>query len=255
MSVMGFSAESRLVWSLALLLALTGCAHYQIPVNHLETPEARGDDGIGRIELSGILQGNDLIEPPSLSTPAPDSTELPTAQVQKTFMGSFGFVWSASDSLDIGIRMTPQAPLTLRLKYQVQGKPQTKAAPGEFSTAISFSPGVLWGGLNGQTTNYFSGDLALISGYRLSEENLVIFSPFIGVAQLTGIPLTGTSATVNNPEALGSASLTQYGAALGLQHTLESMFVRVECTYTKGSFGDAKISGFYLGSLVGFDLL
>jgi hypothetical protein len=252
------SVLKTLTLSLALLGALSGtfsgCAHYQIPVSHLETPESRGIGGIGRIELPGFFHGNDLIETPSLSTPDPDSTESPTPQVQKSFMSSFGFVWGVSDRWDLGIRMTPQAPLTFRFKYQLQGSPQTQTKPGEFSTALSFSPGALWGSLNGQSSSYVSGDLALITGYRWTEASLLIFSPFFSTAQLSGIPLSATTTDSTLAETRGSASVTQFGASLGWQHTLDQLFIRLECTYAKGSLGESRISGLYFGSLLGFDL-
>ena len=244
-------------WLAVLAASLSGCAHYYLPATHLETPEARGSAGIGRLELIGIQSGADLNAPPTMSTPDPESTELSKPQLQSSFANfGFGFMAAVNDRIDIGVRMQPYAPLLFRFKYQVSGVPETSAKARDFSAAIAASTGLLLG----SEVTYFLGDLAVPLGYRAWDRHLFSLSPFLGFASLSGMQVPAASAqpgvkslpaTALNPT---SASTMQYGISLGYQYSILGLMLRSELAYLKGSLAESQIGGLFLGSLVGFNL-
>jgi hypothetical protein len=250
-----YSITINHVFLSSCLLLITSCAHYYLPVSHLETPEARGTGKIGRVELIGILAQNDLTTKPTLSTPDTPDPDDPNAdppdpavpEVQKSYMGAFGFGIPYSDKLDLAIRLQPQSPLTLRAKYQLSGDPETKAAKENLSTAVSFATGILIGTSDGSSTSFYTADLAFISGYRVLDHTLVSLSPFLTFAQLS-------SPGQNAADTPGSASATQYGICLGYQHQWEDLMLRSEITYAKGSVGESQIGDLFFGALLGLGL-
>ena len=239
---------------LGLFLGLTACSHYQLPVNHLDTPESRGQGQIGRFELLGLSMSNDLSASPSQGSPPAGSTTLPAPKLQVGITPSLGALIGLTDQVDVGVRLEPQAPLSFRFKYQFMGNPETKAAPQDISMAISLAPGILIGSYNGQSTTYFSGDFALLMGYRINNRNLFLITPFLTFGALSGIPLDATVAPGTLNPGVGSGSVLQYGGAVGYQYSLESIFFRGEVAYDLGTFGSSQISGVFAGALFGFTL-
>lgn len=215
-----------------------------LPASHLETPEVRGKGAVGRVELIGLMAGSDLVATPDTATQSDGST---TATVQKNTNGAFGFVLALSDKFDAGIRLQPQTPMMMRLKYQISGVPEAQAKQGDFSTAVSASPGLLFGGNGTTPVTYFLGDLSFLMGYRIRAEDLISLSPFFSFANLSGLSQNAAGTT-------GAISPNQLGLNFGYQHQIHDLFIRTELSYAKGSVGGSKISGLFLGAMVGLGL-
>lgn len=255
------------------LLQLQGCAHYVLPANRLETPEARGTSILdstqtdqhdprlsrpfGRVE-GGMLMGIDLIEEPYQGAADAVTGVVPKPEAQPATIAALGFVAGLSDRIDLGIRVTSHAPFSFRFKYQLSGEPELTAKAGNFSTAIVVSPGILIGTYSGgaapTSTMYFSGDISFIAGYRIWNRHLFSLAPFITFGSLSGVPETAADAVHTGRTSPSSASFSQYGAGLGYQYSLETLFLRGEATYTLGAIGQTQLNGIHFGALLGLAL-
>ena len=242
--------SKNLLFAASLMLFSTGCSHYILPVNHLETPEVRGEGKIGRLEGPGIFMGNDLSKSPVMSKADATKGETAVPLVRSGFNTGIGFVKAWSDKIDIGVRFQPQAPFALRFKYQLTGHPEIQSKKGDFSTAVAFAPGFL---MAPNSVSFFSYDMSYIAGYRLGDHHLISLSPFFTSATLSGVRQNVAGSTGGGP---GPDSITanQYGVGLGYQYTVEDLFLRPEIAYAKGSVVDSQVGGFYLGALLGLQL-
>ena len=221
-------------WTAWLLLLVSACAHYRLPVSRVESPEVRGHPKPIRpavIEPLALLSSSDLEANPSTSTNS--ETGITTTSLQTTFTPALGFWASLSERTDLGIRLAPQAPLSFRLKHQLSGAPLSQAREGNFAISILAAPGILFGsGGAGSSASLMVGDLSLLAGYRAWERHLFSLSPFFTFATASGLPVTGA---------------TQYGAALGYQYQYETLLLRLEVALASGSAGSASIGGMHLG--------
>lgn len=246
---------------ISLLLGwwLVGCAHYTLPVSHLETPESRGLGRMGRWELIGILSGTDLNAQPTRYQAAknwmnPDeSPSTPPVRPQQSFANyAMGFMLPIAEKIDVGIRFQPYAPLLIRGKFQWMGQSEAKAETNQFAVAVSAMTGVMLGkGSNNASFSYFIMDGALPLGYRMSDKHLVSLTPYLTMVSISNMPVA--LATLQNANTY-SASVTQYGWALGYQYTLESLMVRMELAFNYGILLDTSIQNLYYGALVGLQL-
>lgn len=249
---------ARLGAGLTLLTLAPGCAHYYMPVNRLESPEAIGKTPrastdpdqpaikrrSGRLELLGIQSGTDLIEEEVEQSPDPETGETPDPLLQSTWINPvFGFAPALTDNIDLTIRIQPSAPLLGRIKYQLSGEPEIRADRGNFSTALSGGAGFLLGRSNGETATMYQLDAAFLLGYRLGARHLISAHPFVGLAGLSRKTTAGNS-----------GSLVQYGGGFGYQYQVESLYTRVELSYALGSYSEAAIKGIYGAALLGFFL-
>lgn len=239
---------------------LTGCAHHYLPATMLESPEVRGDGTLGRVEALGLQSGPDLNATPLRVQTDDTGASPPTYQLQSTYLNpSLGFVKSFSDRWDIGLRMQAYAPLTFRAKYQLSGASESKADRGNIPISVAFGGGLLMGG-GEPSTSYFAGQFMLTGGYRLNAKHLFSLAPFFTFGSITAATLaTPTSTTAaaasGTAAASTSASASLYGLGLGYQYTLEALFLRGEISYLLGgSFGESKISGIYMGTMLGLNL-
>jgi hypothetical protein len=244
---------------LAGLLAIgaSGCAHYNLPVSRLETPEVPGEGRTGRISASMRLS-TDLLAESSLTQPDPESGEAAEARLSGAGITpsleaerGFGPRWEA------GLRLQPQAPLQIRGKYQFSGHSETDAGPGDLAAAAVAAVGFLLGQEGSRSTTYTLLELALPVGYRLSKRHLALFTPFFSSASLSGVTLPPVpSASGTTPAAVtgGGGSATQYGAGLGWQMTVEALFVRGELDWYRGALGETSFGGLALGAALGLNL-
>lgn len=238
-----------------------GCSHYYLPGNHLDSPEASGAGRVGRLEPLALISGPNLTDPAVTPPPDEESGITSEPELQNSWVHPvFGFTAAASDEIDVGIRIQPTAPLSVRVKYQFTGLPESKSVPGNFSAAIIPQAGILLGPSSAAGTSsvtYFMGDVALIGGYRLWRNHLFTLGPFFSFANLSGVTLSSaisTSGKNSGTSGLTSGSAVQYGAGLGYQYQLESLILAAEFSYNRGSFNSAQIKGYYLGALLGINL-
>jgi hypothetical protein len=255
---------------------LTGCSHYYLPANRLESPEARGEGSLGRFEVAGAQSGVDLVSNPQLVTPQADpqtGAQDPSYLQMQNAIGNFlvGFNRALSDRIDLGVRFSPYAPVEARFKYQLTGLPETKADRGNFSMAALAGAGFTLGsgGTGGSSVTFFSGEAALLAGYRVWSRHLFSLGPFFSFGSLSGTGPSGVSnggggsgsgsgssslpSGITAPAATGN-SASEYGGALGYQYTIEQLFLRAEVAYVLGSVGSAKISGIDPAVLIGLAL-
>ena len=236
--------ENKIILSLSLnLFLLSGCAHYYMPANHFVTPEAVGGKShFGRLEWLGLQSGSDLTDPANTVAAAAGSTDAPTQELQKTWAHpTFSFSYALKNNLDLSLKIEPYAPLLLSLKYQFVGLPEDESKPGNFSMAIQASGGLMLGAFEGVSTSYYLLDGILVGGYRIAERHLAYLGPYFSLAGISGIA------------SLSSTSANQYGACLGYQYRLESVFTRLELVWgLGGALGESKIKGFFGGAQVGF---
>lgn len=239
-------------WPLFSALAATGCSHYALPINRLESPESLGAHASGQLELLGLRSGANLTDPPTQD--APDAT---TGAVADPRLGtsllspSLGAWGGISERFDVGIRLGPKAPLLLRGRWQFTGEPASRAAAGNFSFAAIGGFGLYRGSVAGQSGT--SLDAGLIAGYRLADQHLLFGGPFFGMASVGGVTRAQASGTgtVTGPGVSGSA----FGAGVGYEYWLQSFLpLRVELAYASGSSGEAKLGGISLGFLVAYPL-
>jgi hypothetical protein len=232
--------------ALAALVLQSACAHYYLPANSLETPEAVGgfDSGTryGRLELIGIQSGTDLITPPTVQPTDPKTGQTPNPELQWAPVNyAFGVTLGITPELDVGIKIEPFAPTLARVKYQFYGEPETKAESGNLSVAGAGSGGIVFG--NGAT--FYSAQAALIAGYRFAAHHLASLAPFFNFAGLSG-------------EGTASGNGTRYGASLGYQYDIDALILRVDLTWASGTFtqqsGPASDGGLFPGLLVGLKL-
>lgn len=231
---------------LLLLVIPTGCAHYYLPANQLESPEAIGPGRIGSLEMVGIQAGSDLIATPTKQPTDPKTGVTPDPQLQLAPMNYvFGASVAITPELDAGLRLEPYAPPLLRVKYQLMGDPESKAKAGNFSVSVNASGGLLLTSTNGSSVTYYTALGSLIGGYRFANHHLVSLAPYFDFAGLSGV----TAA---------SESGTRYGASLGYQYDIDALILRAELTWGSGSFsestGSVSDGGFFPGVLLGLKL-
>jgi len=242
-------------WAIFSVIGLgSGCSHYYLPANHLETPEVSGPDRVGRLEILSFQSGTDLISPAQLTTPAPTSSTAPVAVLQEvTPSYTFGFDVATTESLDLGVKVGVDVPLTIVGKYQVYGAPESRAQARNLSAAVMISPGVL----NSNGVLYYLVDAAVPVGYRIWQNHLLSLTPFFSFGGISGVSIPAvpspSGSGVSSP-ATTSATFDQYGIALGYQYTLLAIHLRGELSYLGGAMQTAQIGGFYAGASLGFNL-
>jgi len=229
----------------------TGCAHYYVPSNHLESPEARGaatSEGkptIGRLEGVLLHQGIDINAEPVQPAAAPGSAVTPAKEMQKAPINlAFGFSKSFGESWDVGVRIYPYAPMLLRAKYQFLGPSEIRASVNDFSASVAVAGGILLG----SGVVFSLVDAAMPLGYRVEQNHLLVLTPFLSSASVSGmsVPAAGGGAT--------SGAVSQYGVALGYQYHYLGMILRAEASMNGGSCGASVISGWYFGGMAGLAL-
>lgn len=240
------STSNRTFISASLALAfglLSSCAHYTLPVTHLETPETLGASAIGRVELGALMTGADLNASPTTQVERDQDGNVTSTYLQggQGILAGSGFVLRLGPRTEAGIRVLPLAPVSLRVKHQLAGEDESASHRGSYSIAVVGSPGFITGDNGGLQASFFSFDLALVGGYRLWERHLFTLTPFFSLASLSNVTETGTSAT-------------QFGAGLGYQYLLENFFVRGEIALSSGSLSSTRIGGIYFGALLGLNL-
>jgi hypothetical protein len=234
--------------ALALLTpaVLTGCAHYYLPTNQLDTPETIGPDRVGRLELISFQSGPDLIAEPETQSTDPETGKTPDPVLPMS-LPNFGFgAWVKVDrDIDVGLRIQPFAPVLARAKYLLYGEPESKSDVGNLTAAVAGQLGLLLGSFEGESVAYYSGQTSLLGGWRFAQRHLLSLAPFLGFANISGV---GTS----------SGSSFRFGAGLGYQYTIEDLFLRAELTWAAGSVsqqsGSVNAGGFFPGAMLGFKL-
>ncbi|OFZ20353.1 MAG: hypothetical protein A2X94_01195 [Bdellovibrionales bacterium GWB1_55_8] len=237
------SALSRVARFILLVNAAAagGCAHYSIPATQLETPEARGALGAGRLELIGVQMGTDLSAQPSRPAPDPETGEVQGLELPlSTPHYAFGFTMGISKRVDVGVRLEPYSPLLLRAKYQYAGVSEQEVRQGNLSAAVSGAAGVMMSA----DAQFFAAHLGGPVGYRFAANHLVSVSPFLSVASISGPRL---------PAAAGADTLSasRFGMALGYQYTLQGLITRAELVRSWGSAGEPSIGGLFAGGMLG----
>ncbi len=224
-------------------LFICGCAHYQSPITHLESPETAKKGRPGRLELIGGYLSTSLdVEPVSKTKMVSGvaTTEITANSSEPGFMT--GYLFPIIDQLEIGFRMIPMGPLTLRGKYQFTGPTEDEAVSGDFSMAAVLGTGLLFGSWTGVSTTLFSFDVALPVGYRIFNRHLVFLTPFFNLTSLSGA---------------AAVSCSRYGAGLGYQYTFENFFFRAEVPYAAGSLvgtATGTIGSIFPGAMIGLNL-
>jgi hypothetical protein len=242
-------APLRLILTLSSLICV-GCGTLYLPSNHLESPEVSGlEDRFGHLEIAGMSTGTDLLTSPSYVVPAPNPSGVadpPYYLMSAPYPGFLmGMNIAVLDKLDVGIRMQPYAPLTVRAKYQLLGEPETRTSNGNLSIALSGGGGGMLGLNSGTVTFQYLADLSIFIGIRFLTHHLISASGFFDLTGVSGF-------------ATKSGSGFQGGGGLGYQLDLESFFIRAECSIAAGSYktgeADARIFGVFPAVLAGFKL-
>jgi hypothetical protein len=229
----------------------SGCAHYYWPASQLETPEAIGnnwgDPGrLGRLEIAAIQSGTDLLEPASEQGSDPETGVTPDPTLAMSFPTyAFGVNVGVMPELDVGIRAAPFAPVLGRVKYQMYGDPELKAAAGNLSVSAAASVGLLLATYSGESVTFYQGTGTVIGGYRFAKNHVASLAPFVGMAGISGVG-----------DASGSGF--RFGGSLGYQYDAEALIWRMELTWASGSVsqasGSAQAGGFFPGIILGVKL-
>lgn len=232
--------------SLLTVTLQSGCAHYYLPANQLESPETVGPDRIGRLELVGIQSGTDLLTAPTRQAADPTTGAVPDPVLSSSLINyAFGATLAVTPALDLGVKIEPFAPLLARAKYQFLGAPESKAHAGNLSVSGSGSGGFLLASYNASGVTFYSFNAAVIGGYRIFEHHLASLAPFINLAGISGV-------------GIASGSGMRYGASLGYQYDAEMLILRGELTWASGSIsqtaGSANAGGIFPGLLFGVKL-
>ncbi len=238
----------------ALAGLTTGCATYSLPTVRLESPEVTGRVHQTKLEPLALLAGTDLVSAPVWSAPDPEEGTTSKPYAQTTIKPAVGGVFGLSETVDIGLRIIPQAPPLLRGKIQLSGVNESKAQAGNFAISLSAAVGYLTGTMSGQPTSFFAADFALPVGYRFNAHHLVFLSPFLTLGSADGLTQSAALTTVLPTGQRTSISATQYGAGLGYQFDLKYLDLRAELAYALGSAGATSISALGFGALVAFEL-
>jgi hypothetical protein len=237
--------------TLGVLLAFpSGCAHYYWPASQLESPEvtgnAWGEGRIGHLEPLSIQSGTDLIEPAEIQRPDTFTGETADPILSSSLINyAFGTTLAITPEIDVGVRISPFAPVLARGKYQLYGDPESKAQPGNLSLSAAAAVGFLLATFDGESVAFYTGNASLIGGYRFFKSHTVSFSPVLSLAGISGV---------------GTASGTglRYGAGVGYQYDAEALVWRVELIGLSGSFsqstGPTQAGGFFPGMLLGLKL-
>jgi len=244
-------------FAVGIFSSLLGCAHYYLPANHLETPESRGA-GTGRLEWVNFGGASDLTALAKRPSPDPETGEQGSPQVQKAFpIYSFAFSFPVAEKMEAGIRIIPYAPTMLRFKYQFTGLPESEAKKGNWAASVASSAGLLLAqGTSGKEgVSYYLFDLAVPVGYRVLDHHLVSLTPFFSLGGISGVALAaGYTERVTTSQVVTSTSFNQYGAGLGYQYNILSLFFRSELAYLKGSLLNSEIGGISFGVSTGLTL-
>ena len=241
-----------LLSTLLLLALLSGC-HTTLKVSQLryESPETLGKDQHQAVFTINPEQGVDVgirstadFANPVISTEQPKDlpnfpdgitiTNIPIFDIAYWARDSLAYVLSMSelasyagvtDSLDIYLDTQYGAPL-LRAKYQLLGKPASRATAGNFSLAIDAGYGYApFDGMKGLETSAY--DVALIGGFRIADSLLLYGGPFQTRYDIKDA--YGPSRT--NVESVGS----NIGLRFGLGKNNSLYLERSSSTVTSGS--------------------
>ncbi len=228
------------------MMAAPGCATY-LPQLHLESPEATGSEKVGRAELAGTQGGFNLAGAAEIHTPSADADGNVGADVpylQTSWANYFiGFVKGLGDSWDLGLRIQPNAPLLIRVKYQFLGEPESRAQQWNFSLSGLVSPGFTMGpGAGASPMLFFSVDAAVLAGIRFNDNHLLWLAPHFTFASVSGLATTAAAAT---------GTVLGYGGGIGYQLTILGFFGRAEFVWSWGSAGPSQASTPTLGAVLG----
>lgn len=235
---------------LTLAIVQSGCAHYYWPASRLDSPEVIGKSESGghvaQLELLGIQSGTDLLTPSETQSSDPETGETPDPALAKSMINyAFGTMIAVTPELEAGLKITPYAPLLTRVKYQLTGEPESKAQAGNLSASAAGSLGLLLARFDGETATFYTGNAALIGGYRFAKNHLASLAPFVSFAGLSGVG-----------EASGNGF--RFGGSLGYQYIAEALSWRLELTWASGSFsqasGSKQAGGFFPGMVMGLKL-
>jgi hypothetical protein len=200
-----------------------------------------------------MISGTDLVSAPVWSQADPEAGTVSEPYAQSAMKPAVGAVFGLTESLDLGLRISPQTPPLLKAKMQFSGGPESTAKKGNVSFSLAVALGFLSGKMQSQSTSFFLADIAAPFGYRLTEHHLFFLSPFLTIGSASGLTQSAAQTTASSP-AQASVSATQYGAGLGYQFDLKYLDLRAEATYTLGSIGATQISSLGFGLLTGFEL-
>jgi hypothetical protein len=210
------------------------CAHYYLPANHFQVSETAQESRVAVLDVL-FTSGTNLTDPPVLKVK--DSvSELKLQSVQA--VPALRLALPLSKRSEIAFCLQASAPLLLTYKNQVVGS-QTLDS---FSLSLGGGGGFLVGNQGSAHTTYTLFEGFVSSGYRLSEKHLFWLSPFFSFAQLSGV------------STLQVSSANQFGINLGYQYSIESLLLRSEVSWIKGSMGQSIASGFSGGASFGLSL-
>ncbi|MGK5088277.1 hypothetical protein WDW86_12025, partial [Bdellovibrionota bacterium FG-2] len=193
----------------------------------------------------------DSPDPPTTENPNPAQPTTPKPRLQNSYTNPyFGFYIPITDRIDAGVRLAPFSPNQARIKVQLAGVPQEKAAKGDFSAALVGGVGLLLGNTvqsssQIQSTTLLTLSGAMLGGYRLWNHHLFSGGPSARYATLSGISAIS-----------GSGSI--FGAHLLYQYDAESLIFRLEATGFTGSYvrqsSELDLKGIVGGISLGFRL-
>ena len=251
----GISLLKIMLVIILLSILLQSCSHYYLPATHLESSETRGIgqslNNVGRFELARFQAGPDLNAPSIRPAQDPKSKDIPDPELQTSYLNyGLGFSHPINDTLDLGVRFEPYAPLLVTAQLQITGKPEASAEKGNFSSSMAAATGFLLG----SSSNFWLLDLSVPTGYRFAARHVALLTPFFMYGGISGFSAPIEITSVPTKRESNSFSATQYGLGLGYQYEIEAIVLRLETNYTKGSLNKNAISGLYSGCLLGFKL-
>jgi hypothetical protein len=225
----------------------TGCTStFRMPANRFEYPETRGSEGFGRIEAAGLTGGNSVTYAKSRRAAAGTDPTQVLATSYAGFLTGVGV--RVTDNFDIGGRLQNNAPLVLRLNYQLLGEPAARKKTDGFSVSLLGAGGY---GLGNETssssgtistysTSFYTGEGGLVAGYRITKSILVYvggYYSFYGYsAALTeekgstagASPSPEPSSSTGSSKSVFNGTATQPGFYLGVQIDLADVFIKIE---------------------------
>jgi hypothetical protein len=242
----------------ALLCVLAwGCPiRVNVPINRFDSPETRG--------RFGKVHGDFGVQGTSKLTVVPDYTASPPVTNSRSFTDTSGgvrlaFGMGLMRRMDLDVKLPLPGPGTIQLKYQLLGAPESEAARGNTSLAITAAVGseVTSGG-NARSDGTYSSqdtydhrgsyfDVAAILGRRLFDSVMVYGGPF-----RTAVGYDGTIDQAGGQKYSYSGATLQRGVNLGLQVAHRRAVVRLESALSLATDGSARRSGFTGGFVLGY---
>jgi hypothetical protein len=204
----------------------------------MESPEALGPGTLAQLEPLGS-QGGPWLLADALPRQDAGGKALTPALQRSIANPTFGFSMAVGEKTDASVRLSPHSPPLLGIKHQWLGPSRSPGVRSGFSGAISVATGYLRG-KNGQDAySFFLAELGAPLGYRFAGRHLVSLTPALRLATLSGEGLARS----------GSLSLT--GASLGYQFEDEALVLRVEPSWSTGTFSEAQAGGLSIALSLG----